>query len=296
MPRKHNFLLGYGQRLTGSVEVPKGGGDKNPPYPFSHARTRVSRRAKLVAEQVGELPTNACPGNEVVLAVTMHPRYISKSDFPEHLLNTLGLRPVGTRSKRIVPESWGIKKPPKDALTAEIFVAASRDRIAKLDRIVSSMTAQSVGADDLSHVEDLSFASGSTKLKGIADITATDRRWFEVVLHNRGRVNVLAAFLEYAESLRARVDVVRSRNVGGLTFVPISADTKAAERIADFSFLRVARSMPTLRPLQPTIIRAITSVAIPTIPPLTSSCRALIFDGGIPVDARGALQPWGDRN
>ncbi|MCA1579772.1 MAG: S8 family peptidase [Acidobacteria bacterium] len=226
------------------------------------------------------------------MAVTMHPRYISKSDFPEHLLNTLGLRPVGTRSKRVVPESWGIKKPPKDALTAEIFVAASRDRISKLDRIVSSMTAQSVGADDLSHVEDVSFASGSTKLKGVADITATERRWFEVVLHNRGRVNVLAAFLEYAESLRARVDVVRSRNVGGLTFVPISADTKVAERIADFSFLRVARSMPTLRPLQPTIIRAITSVEIPTIPPLTRTCRALIFDGGIPVDAREALQPW----
>src|SRR6185503_3014528 len=86
MARKHNFLLGYGQRLTGPVEVPKGGGDKNPPYPFHQAQSRVTKRARVIAKQVGDLPSKACPGDEVVLAVTMHPRYISKSDFPDQLL------------------------------------------------------------------------------------------------------------------------------------------------------------------------------------------------------------------
>lgn len=30
MARQNNFLLGFGERLTGKVEVPTGGGDKNP--------------------------------------------------------------------------------------------------------------------------------------------------------------------------------------------------------------------------------------------------------------------------
>ena len=38
MARKNNFLLGFGERLTAKVEVPSGGGDKNPPYAFSTAR------------------------------------------------------------------------------------------------------------------------------------------------------------------------------------------------------------------------------------------------------------------
>lgn len=292
MARKHNFLLGYGQRLTGEVKVPKGGGSKNPPYPFSQAQARVTKRAKVIAKEVDDLPAKACPGDEVVLAITMHPRYISKSDFPDQLLHTLGLRSVGTRSRRVAPENWGIKKPPKDSLTEEIFVAASRESVLRLDQIVARMTPKSAGADDLSHVEDISFPTGRTKLKSLGVTPAEDQRWLEVVLHNRGTVNVLAAFIEYAQSLQTQVDVVRSRNVGGLTFVPVSADANAAEKLADFSFLRVARSMPSLRPLSPSLIRANTIVLIPNVQPLTGSCKALIFDGGIPSGARDALQPW----
>lgn len=292
MPRERNFLLAYGQRLTARVEVPKGGGDKNPPYPFPQAQARIGRRATVVAKQVDALPTRACPGDEVVLALTMHPRYISKSDFPDQLLNTLGLRSVGTRAKRVTPENWGIKKPPKDSLTEEIFVAAPRDRVRRLNQIVSAMTPRSVGADDLSHLEDISFPAGTTKLKNLGDVPAKDRRWLEIVLHNRGRVDVLTAFVDYAQSLQSEVDVARSRHVGGLTFVPVAADANGAEKLADFSFLRVARAMPSLRPLSPSLIRANATVVIPKDLAITTTCRALIFDGGIPDGVRAALAPW----
>jgi len=292
MARKHNFLLGYGQRLTGKVEVRTGGGDKNPPYPFAKAKERVTTRAKAIAAQVADLPAAACPGDEVVLAITMHPRYISKSDFSDKLLNTLGLRTVGTRARRVAPESWGIDKHPKDSLTDEIFVAANKDSVRGLERVVASMTVESLGADDLSHVEDISLPAGRTKLKSLGTTPAETQRWLEVVLHNRGRVDVLAAFIEYARSLGTQVDVIRSRNVGGLTFVPVASDENAAEKLVDFAFLRVARSMPTLRPLSPSIIRANTTVLVPSVEPITASCRALIFDGGIPAGALSALQSW----
>jgi len=292
MARKHNFLLGHGERLTGKVEVRTGGGDKEPPYPFLKAKERVTTRAKTIATQVEKLPAAACPGDEVVLAITMHPRYISKSDFPDHLLHELGFRTVGTRARRVAPESWGIKKHPKDSLTDEIFVAASKNSVRGLERVVANMTVESLGADDLSHVEDISLPIGRTKLKSLGTTPAETQRWLEVVLHNRGRVDVLAAFVEYAKALGTVVDVRRSRNVGGLTFVPVSSDAKAAERLADFSFLRVARSMPTLRPLSPSIIRANTVVSVPIVDPVTGSCRALIFDGGIPSGVLSALQPW----
>lgn len=294
MPRKDNFLLGNGERLTGPVDVPKGFGEKNPPYPFVEARERISRRARAVVERVTELPEDACPGDEVVLSVTMHPRYISKSDFPNTLLRSLGLRAVGSRAKRLKPEKWGIEKHPSEAIGEEIFAAGQRHDVLQLQRVVNTLTPASAAADDLSHIEDLAYPPSDTKLKNIKTTTPDEARWLEIVLHNRADVDVFSAFTKFAERMRVRVNVERRRDVGGLTFVPVSANVGAANQLANFSFLRVARSMPTLRPLNPTVLRVSTGtlVTLPTSPPITDSCRALILDGGIPSSARTTLRRW----
>lgn len=118
----------------------------------------------------------------------------------------------------------------------------------------------------------------------------------EVVLHNNSRtgIDVLGAFSRFAGKLGATVDVKRSRNVGGLTFVPVSADGHISERIAQFSFLRVARSMPTLRPFRPTLLRAIKGkkAVLPPDDVISRGFRTVIFDGGIPKSALPALRPW----
>ena len=224
MARKDNFLLGSGERLTGPVEVPKGGGDKNPPYPFPEARARMSIRSRSVVESVKELPEEACPGNEAVLSLTMHPRYVSKSDFPDTLLKSLGLRSIGSRVKKVEPENWGIEKHPKEALTEEIFAAGPRDRLLQLDRAIDAMTSRSAAAEDLSHIEDISYPEPDTKVKAVKQDRSGKAIWLEVVLHNRGDGDVLSAFSRFAAPLRARVDVDRRRDVGGLTFVPVSAN------------------------------------------------------------------------
>ena len=109
MPREHNFLLGHGERLAVPVDVPSGGGDKNPPYDFERAKRRLGERLSLSIAEFSEIPDDASPGGEVVALLTMHPRYVSKSDFPQELLEGVGLRPIGSRPTTVKPENWGVK-------------------------------------------------------------------------------------------------------------------------------------------------------------------------------------------
>src|SRR5450830_1188154 len=126
MARKNNFLLGNGERLTLTVHVPSGGGDKNPPYDFSRAKKRLGEKLQTTTAALRDLPDEACPAGEVVAVVTMHPRYISKSDFPSQLFNSVGIRAVGSRAATVTPERWGVKKHPKSARTQQIFVAGKK--------------------------------------------------------------------------------------------------------------------------------------------------------------------------
>src|ERR1700678_3091421 len=100
MARKNNFLLGFGERLTARVEVPSGGGEKNPPYTFSAARTQVEGWLTTSLASFDSLAADAAPNDEVVGLLTLHPRYVSKSDFPRDLLEATGLRAIGSRTER----------------------------------------------------------------------------------------------------------------------------------------------------------------------------------------------------
>ena len=249
MPRQNNFLLGHGERLTQRVDVPSGGGEKNPPYSFQAARTRIVTRMAAVATALRQLPEDAAPNGQVVAVMTMHPRYIAKSDFPSQLLDTLGLRAVGSRSRTVRPESWGIQKHPDAAVTEDIFVTGSRDRFSGWAREVSNWSSDHRGAEQLSHVEDVADFSAREKLRMIP----TDRTEgvLEIVLHNAGDEAVVDAFIEYARRHGASPIADRRRNVKGLTFVPVRTEFALAEQLARFSFVRVARPIPTLRPLRP---------------------------------------------
>ena len=96
VPRANNFLLGNGERLTAKVRVATGGGEKNPPYTFERAQRRLSSKLRETVIALDAIPDDAAPKDEVVAVVTMHPRYISKSDFPQELLSAVGLRPIGS--------------------------------------------------------------------------------------------------------------------------------------------------------------------------------------------------------
>ncbi|MFZ5894687.1 MAG: S8 family peptidase [Myxococcota bacterium] len=291
MPREHNFLLGQGERLASNVQVLKAGGDKNPPYDLGEAKTRIAERLAKVTTQISKLPEDACPRGEAVAVLTLHPRFLSKSDYPSDLLSAVGLRAVGSRSRKIKPEKWGIEKHGEEAVTEEIFVAGAKTAFDRWSNTVRRWTTDTKGAASLSHIEDLRTFDAKSKLRGVPEGTGV---LLEVVLHNSGAEGIVLSFIKYAESLGADPLVARRRDVQGLTFLPVRVDPKQAEAIARFSFVRVARGMPTLRPFRPAMLRGLSGfdVELPKDVPLDSSARAVIFDGGIPAQAQNALAPW----
>lgn len=182
----------------------------------------------------------------------MHPRYVSKSDFPSQVLGAVGLRAVGSRSRSVEPEKWGIKKHPKSALTEDYFVAGSRAAFSRWSTRLPTWTPSSSGAEDLSHVEDIAPLIATEKLRGIPK--RKEQALFEVVVHDASEP-VLASFEAYAKKLGGTVLMERRRDVRGLAFIPVRAPVNKVEQIATFSFVRVLRGMPSLRPFRPGILR-----------------------------------------
>lgn len=291
MAREHNFLLGEGERLATKVKVSKGGSTKNPPYDFKSARTRIADRLAVVDAALAALPEDACPRGEAVAVMTLHPRFLSKSDFPTELLSEVGLRAVGSRSRVVRPEEWGVDKHTETALTEDIFVAGARSAFHRWSGAVKRWKSDAKGAADLTHIEDLAAFEAPSKLRSIPE---GDRVLLEVVLHNSAGDDIVLAFIRYAEARGAEPLIARRRDVQGLTFLPVRAVAADAQEIARFSFVRVARGMPTLRPFRPSVLRGTPGfeVVLPTEGPLDPKTRAAIFDGGIPESARDALRPW----
>ena len=99
MARKNNFLLGFGERLTGRVEVPTGGGDKNPPYTFPEARSRVEQWLTASVVSFDSLAADAAPNDEVVAIMAFildtYPRATSHESF----LRPRGSGPWGAGSR-----------------------------------------------------------------------------------------------------------------------------------------------------------------------------------------------------
>jgi len=115
----------------------------------------------------------------------------------------------------------------------------------------------------------------------------------EVVLHNADSESVVLAFVEFVRARGAEAVLDRRRTIRGLTFVPVRRRETTSEDIAEFSFVRAVRGMPSIRPLLPPAIRGHgVRVQLPDGPPVDEASRAVIFDGGIPQAARTALDEW----
>ena len=235
--------------------MPSGGGDKNPPYAFSMARTRVETWLTASIASFDSLSADAAPNDEVVGVLTLHPRYVSKSDFPRELLEATGLRAVGSRIERVRPDQWGIEKHPEEAYTEALYVAGSRNRFREWQAQLPRWSETHKGADTLAHVERFGAFEAPAKLRGLSE--DVDREGvLEVVLHNSGDQRIVESFAAYV--LQHGGEPLRKyrRDIRGLTFFPVRTSFARAEEIARYSFVRVARPMPVLRPSSPFLVRS----------------------------------------
>ncbi len=291
MARENNYLLGNGEKLTEKVSIGHSGQLKNPPYTFSEAKIRVEEMLIKAVNEFQELPSLACPQDKVVAKLTLHPRYLSKSDYPNQLLHSVNLQTIGSRPIKVKPEKWGIEKHDEEALSEELFVLGTRQAFLRWTTNISNWTELQTGVSQLLQIEKLEAFSYREKLRSIPD--TNKEVYFEVVLHNAGNSKyVLETLDKYSKEVGATLLLDRQRNIRGLTFIPVKSDPKNISKLAKFSFIRVARGMPTIRPIL-NITRSIDDLRIqfPDIDALApSDVRVAVFDGGLPQNH--GLEKW----
>jgi len=295
MANERNFLLGKGEKLAAIAEVAQPYSPTKNPYTLGDRQKVLIPEARQLSQQLDELPESACPEDEAVAVLTLHPAYISKSAFPSALLKAASLRAVGSRQVIVTPKRWTKKGDPKPQPTTELFVAGSRASFHNLPKVVSEAVERLPASRDIIKIESLRAIPPADRVKPIK--STADQPLLEVVLHagNHPRANtILEGFRQYLHSLEIDVDLERRIDAGELTFVPVRAPRNRVKDIAKFSFLRVAREMPKLRQFQPgaavasrPVVRCVLPIGKDVVDP---TIKVAVFDGGFPDIP--ALSPW----
>jgi hypothetical protein len=216
---KKNFLLGKGEKLTRHVTKKNGPGEKNFPYSFGLAKQRVIQKVLSACSYLDSLGEDASPDGKVVANVVIHPRFISKSDFPKELFQETGLTAVGGFSKYVKPEQWGIEKPPEGAVTDTLFVSTSRQALRALATTIDSWQPNIKAHVQLQTIEDFVVPSGESKVKGVHEETSSGL--FEVILHGGSNEIILKSFYSFLATLNAEPITNKVRFSAGITFIPV---------------------------------------------------------------------------
>lgn len=286
-----NFIIGYGETLTRSVEIKSGSGPKAHPYSFAEARQRLVSDLTRIIEDIDTKPKQQCANGEVVIKFIQHPSYLAKSYYPTQLFKKYGVKDVGSKPVKVKPRRWAVKRHPDEGLASCVFVAGNK---AKFEAMLNSVAHDDLPAATqklIMSIEQVSSISAVEKIKSIEQDTPNLK--LEVVLHAEAvDTQVRRSFAGYVDLLGGEVDWKRSKSVGGLTFLPVSISKGLESELAEFSHLRALRSMPKLRFNRPDAIRATINeeFQLPKHYPLKNDFNVCIFDGGI--GAENLIKPW----
>lgn len=299
-----NFLFGFGERLTASIEPPKIKPTKSHPYTIEDAISRLSTPLEETVGSLLQLPELACPDGQVVTPVTIHPSYLSKSYFPEALLRAYDLRSVGSRPAKISPEKITQKKAKESYLTTTLFIAGKKTNFENWSSNIIFMRDGEVDLSTLDEI-DIKWLEDFRKIEDIHPFHTGERikkskeahsneRLYEVAIHCSDAKEdsfILDSFLHYAKKVQVDVDVDRRIFAQGLCFLPVEATKKEIALLEKFAFLRVIRRMPIVG-VRKTRRRARKQVEyeLPKVAASDLSIRTAIFDGGLPENSH--LLPW----
>ena len=286
MAKNINFLLGHGERLTSDIIPSLGGGPKTHPYSFEESIVRIASSAALVSDKIAHLPRKACPNDEAVAIMTLHPAYLAKSYFPADLLQSSGLRSVGSRPAEIKPGKSTKKAGTVSTPTVEIFVAGKRDKFKLFAEALTSQRFDCI-SQEIIKIEDFRVFNSGERIRGMSQ-EQSEILPLEIAIHAGNSRNfdyVLRGFQDYLADLDVSLDYERRIQTNGLCFFPAYAEFSKVKKIEKFSYLRVVREMPRLRVFTPTFRRAAEydpiPCKLPDAPPVDKNLRVAIFDGGI---------------
>ncbi len=141
-------------------------------------------------------------------------------------------------------------------------------------------------------IESISPFTAESKIKSIPK--EKDELLLEVIIHNAKDEDIIAQFIEYVSKMNAIVMLDKRRDIEGLTFIPVRAKASLIEDIAKYSFVRVCRGMPALRPIYSNITRNIVNdnLQLPSESAIVSDIKAVTFDCGISNSILPKLSKW----
>ncbi len=282
MPDAPRYLLGKAERLTRPVTIVKGGGPKAHIYEWAEQRERLAPQAAQVARTISELPSSACPEDRSVGVLTLHPTYFAKSYFPDDLLRECDLRAVGSRPVTVKPDKGN------PGVSTAIFIAGKRDAFKAFAENIPRRDERNV---ELLTIETLRVPTPEERMRLTS---ANAEQTLEVILHApSGWDSVIEGFDEFLEELGFAADVDRRHYIQDLCFMPVRVRTDRLHELGQYSFLRVARTMPRLREMRPAA--ALSSIkelhySLPEAAALDAGIRVAILDGGLSKDS--PLNKW----
>lgn len=277
-----NFIIGYGETLTSKVKIKSGSGEKAHPYTLEEGKKRFIRGLSNIVQDIETKPSEQCANNEVVVKFIQHPSYLAKSYYPNRLFKMFGMRDVGSRAMKIKPEQWAVKKHPEKGLASCVYVAGTKKQYQNMLISIRDDTLSKAILEQIQTIECIAMFAGSEKIKSIS--TEGEILKLEVVLHaSETEHSIVNDFKEYLNKLGGTSHWEKIKIVGGLTFIPVSIDRGCEVKLAEFSHLRVVRSIPKLRFNKPDFFRntITTTFSLPEFKIINNDIKVAIFDGGI---------------
>lgn len=298
-------LLVNGEALRLDVTAPQGGGgDKYEPQTTEQARELLLPQVTATVEAVEQLPQGLRAKDRVYVEAKLLPNYLAASYFPGELLAHVGASPVGSRADI---GQYLTKTKNVEAQTRRLIITVTDEGLDKLQQLITdggqSRTEQQAFSQ-IKELEEISLPRELDMLKYPASSKESprpsERKIWEAVLHPRASRNGLPEPLEeetlerwFALIAEEEGEVYRDyiRQVGGLTFMPLSLNADHIRALARFNPLRVLRPMPAIRPRPRFGTRSAQRLSIPPVHhPVLSGVSVAVFDGGVDtVRSNGTL-------
>jgi hypothetical protein len=266
--KNRNVLIANGHELIGDLSWPQGGGKKWLPYSIVDVRNILHKEIEDITNFAKSINPQFTPKGEVTAKIILHPAFLAKSYFPAGILRDSGLVILGSRPVKITPRKSrdDIKK---EQETASIFVSGTADNFRLMNENLFDLNAAESKKSQFARIEDLGVYEATEKLR-----VNSNTRWpdhVHITLHaSETDAYVLSSFKDLIEELGGKLSNRGFRFVSGLTFITVKISPEKIPLIAQFTRVRIIRSLPELQDelkLKDNMLKSYGAVNLPTDSP-----------------------------
>lgn len=292
------FLVN-GEALKLDVQAPiPGGGEKYEPQTPEQAQQILIPQVTAAVESAAKLPQTLRASGRIYVEVKLLPNYLAASYFPTELFACVDAVPVGSRADI---GQYVTKRRSVQAQTRRLIFAVPDRGLRELQRLITNggrTRTEKQAFIQIRELDEIALPREIDVLRSpvsVSDAPVARRTW-EAVLHPQtSRLgepipidnDTLDKWFALIESEGGEVYKEYIRQVGGLTFTPISFDSQQVASLARFNPLRVIRPMPAIRPRPRFGTRSVQQLtAPPTNQPVLSTVSVAVFDGGVDTARR----------